>query len=83
MEHDGLAKNLRKTPGHIDSQRKNGDYTRMLVMLKKQQVQRNVAGSYYRSKQHVQQPSYRAGKFNYFLSNNATVESRMLHQHLT
>ena len=26
---------------------------------------------------------YRAGKFNYFLSNNATVESRMLHQHLT
>ena len=42
MEHDGLAKNLRKTPGHIDSQRKNGDYTRMLVMLKKQQVQRNI-----------------------------------------
>ena len=26
---------------------------------------------------------YRAGKFNYFLSNHATVESRMLHQHLT
>ena len=26
---------------------------------------------------------HRAGKFNYFLSNNATVESRMLHQHLT
>ena len=26
---------------------------------------------------------YRAGKFNYFLSNNATVESRMLHQRLT
>ena len=26
---------------------------------------------------------YRAGKFNYFLSNNATVESQMLHQRLT
>ena len=26
---------------------------------------------------------YRAGKFNYFLSNNATVESWMLHQCLT
>ena len=26
---------------------------------------------------------YRTGKFNYFLSNNATAESRMLHQHLT
>ena len=26
---------------------------------------------------------YRAGKFNYFLSNNATVDSRMLHQCLT
>ena len=26
---------------------------------------------------------YHAGKFNYFLSNNATVESRMLHQRLT
>ena len=26
---------------------------------------------------------YRTGKFDYFLSNNATVESRMLHQHLT
>ena len=26
---------------------------------------------------------YRAGKFNYFLSNNATIESRMLHQRLT
>ena len=26
---------------------------------------------------------YRAGKFNYFLSNNATVEPRMLHQRLT
>ena len=42
-----------------------------------------VTGSYYHSKQHVQQLPYRAGKLNYFLSNNATVESRMLHQHLT
>ena len=29
------------------------------------------------------QESYRTGKFNYFLSNNATVESQMLHQRLT
>ena len=42
-----------------------------------------VASSYYRSEQHMQQLSYRTGKFNYFLSNNATVESRMLHQRLT
>ena len=35
------------------------------------------------AEQHVQQPSYRTGKFDYFLSNNATVESWMLHQRLT
>ena len=44
--------------------------------------QLHVTSSYYRSKQHVQWLPYRAGKFNYFLGNNATVESRMLH-HLT
>ena len=42
----------------------------------------NVAGSYYRSKQHVQQPSYRTGKFNCFLSKNATRKPWQLDQQL-